>query len=313
VRGLVAFVTAALVWLGAVPAALAQGHLVQIEPMAGEGLLPRQITVWLPPGYDDGQARYPVLYMHDGQNLFDDSSAGSKGEWGVDEAVARLAAEGRIRPAIVVGVWSTAERARDYAPAKPIADLPPPWRERLAQAYGDGAINSDAYVRFLVEQVKPLIDETFRTLPGREDTFIGGSSMGGLISLYALTEHPEVFGGAAAISTHWPLFADWPVTRRPEDEVAAVSAMWTRWLEKALPDSASHRIYFDHGTETLDVNYAPYQQAVDKVAMAQGYVSGCNLESRVFEGAAHDEPAWRARLDAPLIFLLGPRAKDCRR
>ena len=116
-----------------------------------------------------------------------------------------------------------------------------------------------------------------------------GSSMGGLISLYALTEYPAVFGGAACLSTHWP----------------AGGGVMIDYLRSALPDPAGHRIYFDHGTATLDSLYPPFQRRADAVMRAAGYVEGRDWVTRVFAGAEHSERAWRVRVEQPLIFLLG--------
>ena len=149
--------------------------------------------------------RYPVLYMHDGQNLFDPALSYIGVDWGLDEAITRLAAEGRVREAIVVGIWNTPKRFAEYMPAKAITEsgLPGDWPDMAWMRRQE--IVSDDYLRFIVEELKPRVDATYRTLPGREDTSIMGSSMGALISLYALTEYPEVFGAAGCVSIHWPL------------------------------------------------------------------------------------------------------------
>jgi predicted alpha/beta superfamily hydrolase len=250
----------------------------------------RRVDVWLPPGYaaDPGR-RYPVLYMHDGQNLFDPATAFAGVDWGVDEAMARLAAAGEIRPAIVVGVWNTERRLAEYLPSRPFGTAPD--RALLAAVpLGEGTEpESDAYLRFLTGELKPAIDRRYRTRPGRADTFIAGSSMGGLVSIYAVLEYPEVFGGAACLSTHW-LAGEGLVA----DDVAA-----------RLPAPGRHRIYFDRGTEGLDAEYAPFQARVDGALRAAGYAEGRDWVSCVFEGAGHDEAAWRSRAKVPLRFLLG--------
>jgi pimeloyl-ACP methyl ester carboxylesterase len=188
--------------------------------------------------------------------------------------------------------------------------LPQPWRDRLTGGSPDRPL-SDRYLDFLATELKPRVDREFRTLPGREHTFISGSSMGALISLYAVARHPDVFGGAAAVSMHWPLFGSWPVTPRPADEQAAVTETWAGWLRERLPAPGLNKIYFDHGTATLDQLYAPYQAEMDKVMAERGYRPGCDWVTRRFEGAEHDEPAWRARLHVPLTFLLAPPPEHC--
>jgi len=251
---------------------------------------PRHVDVWLPPGYADrpGQ-RYPVLYMHDGQNLFDGSRSYSGVDWGVAGAMVRVARERDFPGAIVVGMWNRPRRWAEYMPARPLyapgaAEL----RAHLEQEMG-GPVESDAYLRFVVDELKPLIDATYRTLPGREHTVVMGSSMGGLISLYALTEHPDVFGGAGCLSTHWPAGGD-PL-------VDALGA--------ALPPPGDHRIYFDFGTAGLDAGYEPFQRRMDDHMRAAGYREGEDWQTLRFPGADHNEAAWRARLHLPLAFLLG--------
>ncbi|WP_407354419.1 alpha/beta hydrolase [Luteimonas sp. R10] len=266
------------------------GHLLRHAAFPSRHVAARNVDVWLPPGYArDPQRRYPVLYMHDGQNLFDPATAYGGVEWGIDETMTRLVADGAIRPAIVVGIWNTPQRFGEYMPAKAVTT------DAVATGV-DGfdpllraQVVSDAYLRFVVEELKPAVDAAYRTRTGRDDTLVMGSSMGALISLYAVAEYPQVFGAAAAVSTHWP---------------AAEGAM-IDWLAARLPDPATHRLYFDHGTATLDAGYAPYQRRMDAIVRAAGYVDGESLTSLRFEGAEHAEGAWRARAHRPLTFLLG--------
>ena len=254
---------------------------------------PRHVEVWLPPGYErDGSARYPVLYVHDGQNVFAPATSYAGVDWGVDETMTRLVGEGRVRPAIVVAVWNTPARLLEYMPARAIdagvASGAIPTGIPNFQASRD-SVRSDAYLRFLVEELKPFVDSAYRTRPERAHTFVMGSSMGGLISLYALAEHPRVFGGAASVSTHWP----------------AGNGAMVDYLRTAPLLPAEHRVYMDHGTATLDSLYAPFQRRADSVLRALGFAEGRTWTTRVFPGADHSERAWRARVEEPLVFLLG--------
>ena len=247
----------------------------------------REVEVWLPASYaTEPERRYPVLYMHDGQNLFNPEPSEYSGwDWGVDEAMTALGQE-RGLEAIVVGVHSdAATRFGDYFPqgAGEVRAL----RSDIAE-HGTGELNADNYLRFLVEEVKPRIDAQYRTLAGRDDTFVMGSSMGGLISLYAVSAYPEVFGGAGMVSTHFPL-----------GDGALVE-----WFAQRLPDPATHRLYFDYGTETLDHNYQGYQSRMDRAVEAAGYRRGVNWTTRKWEGHDHSERAWRNRVHVPLSFLL---------
>jgi predicted alpha/beta superfamily hydrolase len=148
---------------------------------------------------------------------------------------------------------------------------------------------SDAYLKFLVTELKPFVDRTYRTRTGPADTFIMGSSMGGLISCYAVAEYPQVFGGAGCVSTHWPL----------------VDGAMVDYLGRTMPDPKTHRFYFDHGTVTLDAMYGPYQKRADAVMRSAGYTDGVNLMTRAIEGAEHNETAWRVRMGEALAFLIG--------
>ncbi|HYC67364.1 alpha/beta hydrolase [Brevundimonas sp.] len=284
----------------------AQGRLVEHPAMPSAHVQPRDVTVWLPPGYDeDPGRRWPVLYMHDGQNLFDASRAPYGAEWGVDEQVARLAATGQIRTPIVVGIGNTPLRLREYVPADLIRALPDDMRADVQAIYG-GQPLSDGYLRFLVEDLKPFIDRTYRTHPEPDDTATMGSSMGGLISLYALMKHPGVFGAAGCVSTHWPIRIE------QLTDPAALAAWrdrlteaWTGVVREGLPPPGRHRLYFDRGDETLDAFYAEFQTRIDDTIRAAGWAPD-RFRSLVFPGAEHNEASWNARLDAPLTFLLPP-------
>lgn len=179
--------------------------------------------------------------------------------------------------------------------------LPAAAREQLAAAIG-GPPLSAGYLRFLVDELKPRIDRAFATDPAREATFITGSSMGGLISLDALTAYPRVFAGAGCLSTHWPLPAF--AADRPAIDAGAAMAAAEAWLGGALPPPGRHRLWFDHGDQQLDRVYAPYQARVDALLRARGWRAGRDVVSRAYPGTGHDEIAWRTRLADPLGFLL---------
>lgn len=260
---------------------------------------PRPVEVWLPEGYDPTSGdRYPVLYMHDGQFLFHYGRTPFSVKdwlWDVDTTMARLIENGEIRPAIVVSVWADLEakpnRKLEYMPQKPVTD--DVWKKMIAKEpeIAGKKIVSDNYLKFLVHEFKPFIDKTYRTQPVRESTFVIGSSMGGMISAYAIAEYPDIFGGAACLSTHWGI-----------GDGAVIA-----WYKDHWPDAGTHRIYFDHGTETLDAEYEPYQLKMDEVMRSRGYRSGEDWISRRFDGADHSPRAWRERLHVPLKFLLGNR------
>ncbi len=230
--------------------------------------------------------------MHDGQNLFDPQKAYAGVDWGIREAIVRLSQAGAIRGAIVVGIWNTEKRWHEYMPQKAV-DMPEAANLRKALVeHQEGEVISDRYLRLMVEEVKPFVDSEYRTLPGPENTVVMGSSMGALISLYALCEYPETFGGAACLSTHWP---------------AAGEALLA-YLARALPPPGRHRLYFDYGTEDVDAPYEPYQTQADAVMRAAGYRERIDWRTVKFPGAGHSERAWRERVHIPVQFLLEGRA-----
>ncbi len=284
---------------------VSHGRIERIEGFVSNHVTPRTIDVWLPDGYSRDR-RYDVLYMHDGQMLFDSSTTWNKQEWNVDETASALMRRGACRPFIVVGIWNGGStRHADYFPQKPLTLLTAMQRDTLtAQLQEAGRIvsdfvpRSDAYLRCIVEEIKPLIDDRYSVHTSREHTFIAGSSMGALISLYALCEYPDVFGGAACISTHW--IGTFASTDNPVPEA------FLAYLQMHLPDPATHRVYFDCGDRTLDAYYPGIQRKVDTLMSARGYAAA-SWTTRYVPGADHSEKAWSKRLDQPLMFLLGEK------
>ena len=275
------------------PAAVAgpgiTGTLVRYADMPSANVAPRNVDVWLPPSYGkDPGRRYPVLYMHDGQNLFDPATSYGGIDWAVDEVMTDLIEKGAVREAIVVGVWNTPKRREEYMPQRAVqgkVDFNVPGADDVKPE----EIISDRYLAFLVKELKPFVDATYPTLPDRANTYVMGSSMGGLISQYAMSQYPDVYGGAGCVSTHWPA----------GDGVALDD------FGAHLPDPATHKYWFDYGTATLDASYEPYQKRADAMLRKAGYSEGRNWITRKFEGAEHSEKAWRLRVDQPLVFLLG--------
>ncbi len=279
------------------------GRIVRVENFGSKYVPARNVDVWLPDNYSASK-KYAVLYMHDGQMLFDSSITWNKQEWGVDETLTQLMQQQKIRDCIVVGIWNGGKsRHPEYFPQKPFEALSKEDQKLVYNAYRSGgqsifsglAISSDNYLKFLVEELKPFIDKTYSTKTDAANTFVAGSSMGGLISLYAICEYPNVFGGAACLSTHWPGLLSM--------ENNPVPAVFFSYLKQQLPSAKQHRIYFDHGTETLDSMYASLQVQVDAIMKQKNY-SHSNWISRSWPGQDHSEKSWRSRLEVPVSFLL---------
>ncbi|MEM9930077.1 MAG: alpha/beta hydrolase-fold protein [Bacteroidota bacterium] len=286
--------------------AVSSGHVERIDSFVSMHVTARDVDIWLPDTYD-GKIPHQVLYMHDGQMLYDSTTTWNGQEWGVDEVLGQLIAEGKVPPTIVVGVYNGGPtRHPDYFPQQPFDALPDSMRQHwLTEAKKQGGISeaetsvrSDAYLRFLFEELKPVIDERYRVHTDAAQTFMAGSSMGGLISMYALGEYPKYLAGAACLSTHWI-----GLMQAGDDTIPLAFADYVR--EKILP-SEEHRIYFDYGTETLDAHYEPHQLRVDSILRAKGYGAD-QWRSEKFPGAAHTEDAWRERLHIPLEWLLNTR------
>lgn len=258
------------------------------------GLLPRDVWVWVPPQYQkDPDAHFPVIYMHDGQNLFYSEKSYTKVTWGMAEVITKLSHWGFIQPAIVVGIDNTTNRMGDYLPTRPydtpegkafVAEL----KEESAEELEMFDFVSDLYLKLIVEEIKPQIDADLRTLLGFEDTFVMGSSMGGLISLYALVEYPEIFGGAGCFSTHWPILGQFTAP----------------YLREHFPIAGRHKVNFDLGTKGHDSTYPPFQEAVDEIMREKGYTHGVDWLTRFAPGADHHELAWRSRMHVALRFFL---------
>ena len=298
---------ALLLLLTAAPATakINAGRLVDLGTVRSRYADSRRVTVWLPSGYAPIGPRHAVLYMHDGQNLFDPETGYGGMEWKLDETLDRLIRDRKVRPTIVVAIWNTPKRLREYVPSKAFAHLPPRYMDQVRGLYGGDPL-SDGYLKFITRELKPRIDRQFRVNTDQANTAIMGSSMGGLISLYAIDEYPNIFGGAGMMSTHWPMFLPAEGKDLSEGEYAAVSTAFERYIGPALPSPATHKLYFDHGSEMLDRLYAPYQARIDRVVARRGYREGVNWISRNFPGQAHNEVSWASRVEIPLRFLLPP-------
>lgn len=230
----------------------------------------RDLVIYLPPSYNENtQKRYPVLYLHDGQNLFDASTAFGGVEWQVDETTNQLVRQGKMRELIIVGIENTAARMSEYTP-EPDPD------------YGGG--NGDAYLDFVELEVIPYINSSLRTQTGPANTYIGGSSLGGLISFYASFTRSDVFSAAVCMS----------------------SSFW--WNNEALTlDVASHtgpivpaRFYIDAG----GINDGAADTADMRDAMVSiGYTQGSNLFHWYEPGGSHSEASWAARFHIPMESL----------
>lgn len=237
----------------------------------------RDIVVWLPPSYakpEHAKTRYPVIYMHDGGNLFDPGTSFGGVDWGIDEAMHDGIKRGKLKEAIVVGIYNTTDRMSEYTP------FPDPKHK---------GGNGENYARFLVEELKVIIDKDFRTLKNRENTFIGGSSLGGLISLYIGISRPEVFSGIIAMSP---------------------SIWWAEggiieWLLKNNLAGWNGRIWLDMGTREGEEAISFCRKLAETIQQQCPEFKG--LVYREFLGGSHSESSWKQRIHLPLRLFIGRR------
>ena len=263
---------------------------------------PRDVYVWVPDNYSKSK-KYDVVYMSDGQNLFDPEKMFNHQEWRVDEVFGGLLAEGRIRNCIVVGVANSFRtRSQEYFPQDVFGLYSPELKEySRSKRMGEDDLLGNNYLKFLVEELKPFIDATYSTHKDRDHTFHMGSSMGGLISSYAVAKYPEVFGGAGCLSTHSVLY----ITNydAEQESIDAANRCYVDWLRANLrPNSC--KLYMDRGDQTLDAQYPKYQDRLDRMFREAGW-DDAHYVSKVFPGLAHVEDSWASRLDVPVLYLLG--------
>lgn len=281
---------------------LSSGTLERVENFPSQFVKPRHVDIWLPEGYSKDKT-YAVLYMHDGQMLFDATNTWNKQEWQVDEVATQLIKTAKVNDFIVVAMWNIPEiRWQDYYPEKSWDFIPKETQKALGEKAKStryhAEFHADNYLKFITEEVKPFIDRNYSVYKDQTHTFIAGSSMGGLISMYAIFEYPEVFGGAACLSTHWT----GTVPSESEEENPVAQGFFDYMKSKTL-NPQTHSMYFDYGTQTLDADYIQYASTVDQIFKDKGF-DNSNFRNLKFEGAAHDEVSWAKRLDVPLTFLL---------
>lgn len=259
------------------------GRIQLIENLGSldESLRRRDIYIYFPPGYGqhglppygaDTTSRYPVVYLHDGQNCWDDPAEPfGHGGWAINQIADKLINAGEVKPFIAVGIANTPDRLKEYGP-------------------GDNIFSADshAYLQFIAKTLKPIIDEKYRTQPGPEHTSLMGSSMGGAISFQGALLMPDVFGSAACLSTAF-LFND--------------------ANDKGYTELVNHRgkqpvrLYLDSGTGGKHQDGAPATRAMVELLKETGWQIGNDLVHFEDKGADHNERAWRARVDRPLRFL----------
>ena len=253
------------------------------------------LDIWVPDCYTPTE-KYPVLYLHDGQNLYDAKSSWNKQAWEIDQVGGRLIAEGKIKPFIAVGIFSIDNtRVCDLMPEKVLTEYfdHEKYTTTGFESHCNKEIRGDEYVDLIANTIKPMIDSTFSTLPDKENTAVMGSSMGGLASFYAMCERPDIFGTAICVSTHMSV----------SGETCWAEAVFA-YLRDKLPTDGNHKIYFDCGDKTSDYYYVPFWDELISIPQEKGYtVENGKLSYGFYPGTSHDEASWCKRVDVPLTFL----------
>ncbi len=241
----------------------------------------RTLIVYLPPGYEDAARRFPVLYMHDGQNIFDASTCFAGAEWQADEHAQRLITAGRITPIIIVGIYNNADRSDEYTPN----------RDDRFGAGGKGPL----YAKFVVDEVKPFIDRTYRTKPGREHTAIAGSSLGGLISLYICAQHPDTFSKCGIVSPAL-MWNDGRLVRDIEERASWIKRV-RFWLDMGTAEGSDLDSFNDGIART---------RQLAAVFKDNGLTAERDYRYVEIPGGHHNEKDWAARFDQLLLFFFAP-------
>lgn len=233
----------------------------------------RNIIIYLPPNYkQNSKIHYPVLYLHDGQNVFDQTTSFIGQEWQCDETAEKLILANKIQPIIIVGIYNAGEkRVDEYTPS-------------IDVRYGKGG-KANLYSKFLIEELKPFIDKKYRTLKDPANTALGGSSLGGLVSLFIGLQHPQIFGKLAIVSP----------------------SVW--WDNKVilkdvenLPSKPKTKIWLDIGSKEGEESI-PDTNSLKEALVNKGWQLNKDLKYLVIDGAKHNEEAWANRFDKILEFL----------
>ena len=250
----------------------------------------RPIYVWLPPNFDP-KKNHDLLIMHDGQNLFDGTKTWNGQEWELDEWAAKLISENELSSFIIVGIHNSGKnRWNDYFPENSydfVSDI-----KFLGK--NKPPLNANLYLKYIVNEVIPYTRSKYLKSSKDFKIIIGGSSMGGLISMYAAFEYPEIFDGAICMSTHWP--GAYVIDDNPLPDAIF------NYMSKNIPISKNKRFYFDYGDKGLDKHYPQYSKTLDSIFTQNGY-SNQNYRNMYFKNESHNEEAWGKRVNIPLKFI----------
>lgn len=276
-----------------------RGTLRLLPKIQPSGLNPaRDVWVYLPSGYErDRTRRYPVLYMHDGQQIWD-SPAAAYGGWKIDTSADRLIAEQKIEPLIIVGVLNSQLRTEEYVGYGAYFDAP----EGLDVSRKDQfTALAEGYRAFLIDELKVRIDSSYRTLPDREYTAVAGSSFGAGVSLWLALSRSDVFSKVGGLSGGNYGYSD----ATPSDK--NVFQPFPFLIAQLVQKKAAVKVYLDCGGQDLDAIFLPRTQDLGAALVAQGWQEGIDLLTVIDGKAGHNEAEWAKRTPGMLEFLFGTR------
>lgn len=273
------------------PRRVSAGRLYEMRMFSPEMNDTIVVDVWTPDDYNT-RTRHHVVYMHDGQNLFDADATWNRQSWNMDSTTRQLIDQKTIPPTIIVGIHSNAAtRIGDLMPQKLMDAVRNDTTRATLDDMSGGQYRGEAYLTFIAHTLKPEIDRLFATDPAPAATSIMGSSMGGLISLAAMAEYPDVFGAAACLSTH---------INNPGEHGGLYEALKI-YMTDHLHLDHTRRLYLDCGDQTVDADYTPY---FDDMAARIDSLCTAEMQVQFFPGDEHSEQCWERRVAIPLTFIV---------
>jgi len=268
-------------------------------------LLPRNVSVWRPPTpFWDGKRPLPVWYFHDGQNLWDPRRGYGGQTWNLDSLMEFALSRGLMEPCLIVSLDNSPQRFRDYLPPPCLVGLDKACRDTL-QKERPGTALGQTYAHWMADVLQPWLTMQYPVDTHPTSHYLMGASMGGLISSYTAALRPDRFGGAACLSTHWPLSL--------QKNRLEMSLPYRTWLADRLSGSSAsgnalHSLYMDHGDQTLDAFYPVHQRAFDSTLQKRGLPAGFRYRSEAIAGAAHTEKDWSQRCLQAMIWVMKGQA-----
>ena len=286
-------------------------QLISWPKMTSQYVAPHDVLIWLPHNYETRTKPLASLYVMDGQNGFSPSPY-SGSDWGLAQTIPRLVAEGKIKDMIIIAISSGADRNAEYMPQKIVSVLPETYQDKArhfnATAPQTKYPISDAFLHFLITELKPKIETSFKVSTLPQDTAIIGASMGAEIALYAHGEYPDHFGASASLSMPWVVFDLAKDKGEIEANARILAAAYGAWLGSCplslSKDQSPHRLYMDQGTVGLDEQFTPYLDAMRPILAQTGWHDGRDLEIEIIAGGQHSEKDWKARLGPIMGFIL---------